>query len=126
MEIQDDQRNKRISPYSPKMIQETQASIEVFQCLIPTCGLQLNSRIDLQRHYTEEHSEPVVLKAKSELVSKMVPEDLIKRIIPDNEFLTQNTKDFKEMLEALPKNVLYTGVDEFQDDFNDILNKKSG
>jgi hypothetical protein len=66
----------------------------------------------------------VVLKAKSEFVSKMVPEDLIKKIVPDNEFLTQNTKDLKEMLEALPQDAFYTGVDEFEDDFNDILNEK--
>ena len=124
MGIQGFLRNWGISLCSSRMKIEVQATTEVFQCLIPTCGLQFDTRNYLQEHYIEEHSEPVVQKAKSEFVRKIVPEDLIKKIVPDNEFLTQNTKDLKEMLEALPQDVLYTGPDEFEDDFNDILNEK--
>ena len=97
--------------------------MEYFQCLVPVCNIVFNSRSELQNHYEREHTEPIVDKAKEEYVKSVVPDDLIKKIVPDEEFMTQNTKDLEEMLKALPLNALYTGEEEFQKDFDDILNK---
>ena len=54
----------------------------------------------------------------------MIDEDNIQKIVPDNKFLTRNTKDLEEILRAIPKGLLNTGEEEFEKDFNDILNEK--
>ena len=82
------------------------------------------SRNELENHYAKEHTELIVDKAKEEYVKSVVPAELIKKIVPTEEFMTQNTKDLEEMLKALPVECLYTGEEEFQKDFNDILNEK--
>ena len=99
--------------------------MEFYQCLVPVCGIVFKAGSELQDHYAKEHSDPIVEKAKEEYVKKIVPENLILKIVPDTEFLTQNTKDLEEMLSALPTEALYTGIEEFQKDFNDILNEKT-
>ena len=45
--------------------------------------------------------------------------------MPDEEFLTQNTTDLENMLKSLPLEVFNVGKEEFQRDFEEILNEKS-
>ena len=40
------------------------------------------------------------------------------------EFLTQNTKDLNEMLKNLPREAFYCEEEDFQKDFDEILNEK--
>ena len=67
----------------------------------------------LRKHLESGHNE----------VSHMIINDNLQTIVPDNKFLTKNTKDLEEMLKAIPKDSLNTGEDEFERDFNDILNE---
>ena len=76
--------------------------MEYFKCLVPLCNSVFKSRTELQNHYAKEHTEPTVDKAKEEYVKRVVPDDLIKKIVPDQEFMTQNTKDLEELLKSLP------------------------
>ena len=57
-------------------------------------------------------------------VNGMVVEDTSHKIIPDDEFLTKNTKDLEEMLSQILKESLYTGEEEFYEDVQEVLNKK--
>ena len=98
--------------------------MEVFYCLVPECKATFKTKLELQNHYAKQHSEASVTKAKEETVRSLIPEDYIKRIVPDVEFLTQNTTDLKEMLEGLPEGVVYTDEETFQQDFDEILNEK--
>ena len=100
--------------------------METFQCLrlISICGIEFMNKKDLNTHYEETHQEKEVDEAKANYVRKLVPDELIKRIVPDKEFLTQNTKDLEDMLKALPKETFYTEDVEFQKDFEDILNER--
>ena len=43
------------------------------------------------------------------------------KIIPDKDFLTQNTADLKAMLEAIPKEALSYQEDIFEKDFKEVL-----
>ena len=45
--------------------------------------------------------------------------------MPDVEFLTQNTRDLEFMLKALPLEAFNVGKEEFEKDFEDIMNAKS-
>ena len=98
--------------------------METFQCLISICGIEFTNKKDLSIHYDEAPQEKEVNEAKANYVRKLVPDELIKIIVPDKEFLTRNTKDLEDMLKALPKETFYTEDIEFQKDFKDILNEK--
>ena len=98
--------------------------METFYCLVPTCGTELKNKEDLNNHYEEAHQGHEVTEAKANFVRKLIPDELIKIIVPDKEFLTQNTKDLEDMLKALPKETFYTEEIEFQKDFEEILNEK--
>ena len=44
------------------------------------------------------------------------------KIIPDSDFLTQNTTDLKAMLATIPEEALNFEEDIFEKDFKDVLN----
>ena len=78
------------------------------------CEIEFPEKTMLRKHLQSGHKE----------VSHIIVEDNAQQIKPDAKFLTQNTKDLREMLRALPADTLNTGVDEFERDFNDILNER--
>ena len=96
----------------------------VHWCLILSCKTTFNSESDLDKHYSEMHTVTEVDEAKADHVKSLIPTALTQRIIPDKEFLTQNTKDLEAMLREIPIEALYTGLEEFNNDFKDILNEK--
>ena len=98
--------------------------MDIFNCLDPDCKATFKTKHDLQNHYAEQHSESSVTKAKEDTVRNIIPEEHIRKIVPNVEFLTQNTADLKEMLEGLPEGVRYTDEENFQQDFDEILNEK--
>ena len=78
------------------------------------CEIEFPEKTMLRKHLESGHNE----------VSHMIFDDNMQKIVPDAKFLTKNTKDLVEMLKAIPKDSLNTGEDEFERDFNDILNEK--
>ena len=78
------------------------------------CSIEFPEKVMLRKHIQSGHKE----------VSNIIVEDTIQKIEPDHEFLTQNTRDLEEMLKAIPVDTLNTCEDDFQKDFNEILNEK--
>ena len=82
--------------------------------LCNVCELEFSTKSMLRTHVQSGHKE----------VNGTVVEDTSHKIIPDDEFLTKNTKDLEEMLSQIPKESLYTEEEEFYEDVQEVLNKK--
>ena len=82
-----------------------------FKC--DQCGTNFPNKTNLRRHIEGGHQD-----------DNIVVEDSVRKIKPDTEFLTQNTKDLNEMLRNLPKEAFYGEEEDFQKDFDEILNEK--
>ena len=67
----------------------------------------------LRVHFESDHKD----------ICNAIVHEVVQKIEPDQGFITQNTKDLLEMLKSIPKDALNTGKDEFQEDFNTILNE---
>ena len=82
-----------------------------FKC--DQCVINFPNKTNLRRHIEDGHQD-----------DNIVVEDSVRKIKPDMEFLTQNTKDLNEMLKNLPKEAFYGEEEDFQKDFDEILNEK--
>ena len=78
------------------------------------CQIEFPQKSMLRVHFESDHKD----------VCNAIGHDVVQKIEPDQRFITQNTKDLEEMLKSIPKDALNTGDDEFQEDFNTILNEK--
>ena len=79
--------------------------VSIYDC--SECGIIFDKQGHQKEHNEKYHKSEVVV------------------IEPDTELLTQNTKDLEEMLRLINKESLYPLCsDEFDVDFNEILNKK--
>ena len=78
------------------------------------CGFEFTTGSTLKLHIESNHTE----------LGGSVIEDSIKKITPDQDFLTQNTKYLGQMLKNVPLESLYIGPDEYQKDVEEILNEK--
>ena len=70
--------------------------------LVLTFKTPFLSASDLEKHYSEMHTVTEVDEAKANHVKGLIPTSLIQRIVPDKEFLTQNTKDLEAMAKEIP------------------------
>ena len=82
-----------------------------FKC--DQCITNFPNKTNLRRHIEGGHQD-----------DNIVVEDSVRKIKPDTEFLTQNTKDLNEILRNLPKEAFYGEEEDFQKDFDEILNEK--
>ena len=98
---------------------------EIYSC--EECSLQFPEKVGLDIHMDKSHSGdkvPIVLSATRFLAGGKEEEFVSSglKIIPDQEFLTQNTADLKARLEAIPKDTLIYQEDIFEKDFKEVLN----
>ena len=64
-----------LAPEDIKMVQG-----EIFQCIVPDCQCNFETRSDLQNHYANNHSEPAVIKAKENFVRQAIPDATIQKL----------------------------------------------
>ena len=79
---------------------EINAKFKCHQCII-----DFPSKANLRKHIEGGHQD-----------ASIVVEDSIRKIKPDTEFLTQNTKDLNVMLRNLPQEIFYVEEEDFQID----------
>ena len=72
------------------------------------CQIEFPQKSMLRIHIESDHTD----------VSNTISHEVVQKIEPD-----RNTKDLEEMLKSIPKHALNTEEDEFQEDFDTILNK---
>ena len=88
------------------------------------CELEFTTKSMLRNHVESGHNEvggSIVEDTPRKPYSGTKQKNT--KIEPDVEFLTRNTKDLEIMLKALPLSEFYTAEEDFQKDFNDILNE---
>ena len=78
------------------------------------CDSEFSTKSMLRTHVQSGHTK----------VNGIIVVDNAHKIIPDDEFLTKNTKDLEKFLSQIPKESLYTGEEEFYEDVQEVLNKK--
>ena len=79
-------------------------------------GETKHMRIERMTATIKEFLNPKQVKFK-------LPEDSVKaEIIPDQNFITQNTAELNLMLESIPQEVLNYDEDIFEKDFKEVLN----
>ena len=78
------------------------------------CDIEFPSRSTLRNHLEGGHME----------VNNAVITDNIKIIEPDEEFISQNTQDLEIILKTVPNCLIYNKEDEFQKDFDEVINKR--
>ena len=84
----------------------------IFMC--EECEMEFPEKSMLRNHKEMDHTKNATTDIR----------DNVKKIEPDNDFLTKNTKDLEAMLKNLPKEAFYPGEEVFQEDFKFILNEK--
>ena len=100
------------------------------------CEIEFPQKAMLRQHIQSDHTEvsnaitqdPVLnideKDPNCKNIMNLAETKSIQKIIPDDEFLTKNTKDLELMLKALPKETFYSSEEEFKIDFEDILNRE--
>ena len=58
--------------------------------------------------------------------SKLAKPPSKSQIVPDQNFITQNTADLKLMLESIPEEALNYDMDIFEKDLKEVLNSAEG
>ena len=91
--------------------------------------MELSTKSSVERHVDTVHKKDRN-QAKEE-PSKITQErrnqddySNVMKIVPDQDFLTQNTADLKTMLDAIPNESLEYEVDVFEKGFKEVLNSE--
>ena len=92
------------------------------------CNIEFPTNSSVTNHVATVHKSNhyQVQKTQSEttLERRNQEETALVKIVPDQNFLTQNTADLKAWLEAIPKEAFIYEEDLFEKDFKEILNSE--
>ena len=91
-------------------------SLKIFDC--SECGQIFPTNNEHRSHIEKYHTLATSRRPQEEVFSDIVT------IVPDQDFLTQNTADLKAMLEGIPKEALPYEEDVFEKDFKLVLNSE--
>ena len=87
-----------------------------FRC--KECDVDFPTQSSVNSHMEEVHNSV----RDQELIQEVIHQEKKAEVIPDENFLTQNTADLKALLESIPQEILNYDEDVFEKDFKEILN----